>query len=172
MSRPVALVGLPAVGKSTVAAALAERLGTTSIDLDAAISDRAGCSVADLFERDGEAAFRALETTELRSVLEAGGAGVISCGGGVVGSSENRELLGSRTRCVWLSAPVPVLVGRARSEAGTRPLLVGDVEARLNDLATTREPLYRSVAEIEVAVDGLSPAEVVDRIVEQLGGGT
>jgi shikimate kinase len=140
------------VGKSTLAGKLAAELEMVSVDLDEVIVRSAGRSIADIFDQEGEIGFRRRETEALgaASAPELAGA-VIACGGGVVLAPENRRLLLSRTRCVWLRATPTSLLARLRPESG-RPLLQGDVAAELNALAAVREPLYREVAAVTVDV--------------------
>src|SRR5690349_20696344 len=99
--RPIALIGLMGAGKSAVAALLGERLGATVADLDAMIEADAGCSVAELFAREGEPAFRRREAALLDRVVAAG-IRVIACGGGVVVDPGPRARLKQRCRVVWL----------------------------------------------------------------------
>ena len=70
-TRPIAVTGFMGAGKSTVGRLLAQRLGRPFADADAGVERRAGCSVRALWERDGEAAFRALEETVTRELLSA-----------------------------------------------------------------------------------------------------
>jgi shikimate kinase len=148
----IALVGLPGVGKSTLAGKLAAELELLAVDLDDVIVRGAGRSVPDIFEREGEAGFRRRETEALMATTDPALAGaVIACGAGVVLAEENRRVLGERTRCVWLSASPSSLVARLERESG-RPLLQGDVANQLSALAVAREPLYREVASITVDV--------------------
>jgi len=169
MSRPLALVGLPAVGKTTIAALLADRLGVESIDLDDVVVSDAGQSIPEIFENEGEVGFRHRESEALRSALQPDGPGVVACGGGVVIAAGNREVLAERACCIWLTAPLGLLADRARELLGSRPLLDGDLDRQLVGLAAERDPLYRSVADLVVDVAGMQPAQVVDRIVEGLG---
>lgn len=80
---PIALVGLSGAGKSTVAPLIAARLGISAIDLDAAVEEAGGASVAALFVAEGEAAFRDREEKALERALQRGPC-VIACGGGLV----------------------------------------------------------------------------------------
>src|SRR4029453_4301896 len=92
MIRPIALVGLMGGGKSAVAALLGARLGGRVVDLDARIEADAGCSVGEIFAREGEVGFRARETAQLKAILQDPPA-VLACGGGVVLDPERRALL-------------------------------------------------------------------------------
>jgi len=159
----VYLVGMPGAGKSTVGRELAGRLGVPFIDLDERIERDAGASVSDVFRRDGEAAFRALEAATL---VEASGEdpSVVACGGGVVLEPANRIALRNTGVVVFLHAPLEVLRARIRP-AAARPLIRhdGDLERLLDE----REPLYREFAAHVVDASG-SPGQVAHAIIEEL----
>jgi len=159
----VYLVGMPGSGKSTVGAELAGRLGVPFVDLDVEIARRAGRSITEIFEADGEAGFRALEAKELLDASTHDPA-VIACGGGVVLEPANRITLRNTGTCVFLDVPIDVLAARVRPDAD-RPLIraSGDLERILAE----REPLYREFA--AHVVDGTGdPGAVADAIVEEL----
>lgn len=159
---------MPGVGKSTVGRQLANRLGTRFVDCDHEIERRAGCKIATLFERDGEAAFRRLESEILGGLIEAGPA-VIATGGGVVLSAANRNLLRTRSRCVYLSAGSEFLWRRLRRDR-RRPLLqVADPRGRLLDMSREREPLYLETASIVIETEQLTSAQLVDAVLQRLG---
>src|SRR5262249_24057237 len=103
-TRPIALIGLMGAGKSAVARLLGERLGVAVADLDGTIEGTEGMSVAELFERAGEAWFRRREGELLSDALRSG-VRVVACGGGVVLDSGQRRLLRERCRVVWLEVP-------------------------------------------------------------------
>ena len=174
-SRPIALVGLMGAGKSTVARALGERLGGAVADLDAMVEAERGCSVAELFQREGEPAFRRLEGRILEQALAAG-AGIISCGGGIVLDPEHRRLLVTRCRVVWLEVSPATAVLRLANTGGSRPLLAagaaGETVApllRLEALLAVRRPLYEQVALARVSVEGRTADEVADEVLRVLG---
>jgi shikimate kinase len=163
----VALVGMMGSGKSSVGAALAARTGRVLVDLDEAIEQAAGRSVAELFAEEGEAAFRTRELDALMSVLATRSATVVATGGGVVTIPEARAALSDGATVVWLDAPAEVLAERVGAGQG-RPLLAGDPSARLRALDAERRPLYSAVADLVVdAADG-SPDAVADRVLAAL----
>ncbi len=168
MPSHIALIGLPGVGKSTVAVAVAERLGLDAVDLDERIAQRAGRSIADVFAADGEGAFRELEAATLAEVLEPDApAVVVACGGGIVIRPENRDRLAARARCVWLDAPDAVLAARLGDGETGRPLLDGGGRlAKLTALRLERTAWYRQVAGEPIEIDDLGPDEVADAVVE------
>lgn len=161
--RPIALVGLMGAGKSAVARILGERLGATMADLDAFIEAEEGCTIADLFDRQGEAWFRRREGEMLRKALEAG-ARVVACGGGVVLDPAHRALLRDRCRVVWLEVS-PAEAARRVGDAAGRPLLAGGLPpARLASLLAERGPLYAEVAQWRIATDARTPEQVADAV--------
>jgi shikimate kinase len=160
----VVLVGLMGSGKSTVARLLGERLGRPVVDSDAVIEASTGRTVREIFESDGEDAFRALETSVLQEALASPTPAVIAAAGGAVLRPENRTLLADPSiRVVWLVADPAVLVDRVRS-GQHRPLLDGDAAGTLRRMHEAREPLYREVADQVVSSEGRSPNEVVEAI--------
>jgi len=166
---PCSLVGLPGSGKSAIGKEVARRLELPFVDSDRLIEARAGCTIARLFEHEGEAAFRERESEALASIV-AEGRSVIATGGGAVLRPENRELLRSRTVCVFLDASHDLLWKRLRRDR-RRPLLqVADPEARLRELSAERDPLYRETAHIVVRADGLSFGRLADEVVRRISG--
>jgi shikimate kinase len=169
LERPIALVGLMGAGKSAVARILGEKLGVAVADLDAMLEAEAGCSVAELFERDGEPAFRRCETRLLEQALAAG-ADVVACGGGIVLSPAARGVLRARCRPVWLEVTPEEGARRVRGTLGTRPLLAaGDPRERLEALLAERGPLYAEVAVARIPTGDLGPGEVADAVLRSLG---
>jgi shikimate kinase len=165
----VAIIGMPGVGKSTVAARLAERLSMEVRDLDDVIAEAAGCDVPTIFDREGEPGFRARESAALADLLEPDAPRrAVACGGGVVVTTANRELLARRATTVLLEATLEVLAARLAAEDHGRPLLAGDLAERLSTLAAERGDLYAEVADLRVDAGSLEPDAVVERIVEVL----
>lgn len=166
-TRPLVLVGPMGAGKSTVGRGLAQRLGWPFVDLDAEIERRAQATVARIFERDGEPAFRSLERDVLADALDAA-ARVIATGGGAVLDADSRRRLRERAHVVHLRAGVDAQLRRLDGDA-TRPLLArGDRAAVLNALAAQREALYREVALLSIDTDALDADAVVERILVSL----
>lgn len=166
MVRPIALVGLMGGGKSAVAALLGARLGGRVVDLDARIEADAGCSVGEIFAREGEVGFRARETAQLTAILQDPPA-VLACGGGVVLDPVRRALLASACRVVWLEVSPEEADRRLAGEGPARPLRVGG-PAGLAALLRDRESLYAEVAELRVSTDGRTPEQVADAVLSGL----
>jgi len=155
---------MPGSGKSTVGEEVARRLDVPFFDCDKVVEQRTGCTIARLFERDGEAAFRDLESAALASLID-GGPSVIATGGGAVLRPDNRALLRTRSICIYLDAPAALLWKRLRRDR-RRPLLqVENAEARLYELAEERGPLYRETAAVILDIDMLSFDRIVDTVV-------
>lgn len=168
--RPIALVGLMGSGKSVVARILGERLGVAVADLDSMVEAAAGCTIAELFEREGEPGFRRREGELLEQALAAGAA-VIACGGGIVLDPARRARLRTAFRTVWLEVSPGTAAARVAATAAKRPLLRGAPhEERLAALLAERAPLYAEAAEARVSTDGRDPEAVADAVVAALGG--
>lgn len=118
----VFLTGFMGAGKSAVGARLAARLDLEFVDLDAEIESAAGCSIAELFARDGEAGFRRLERSALERVARRENV-VVATGGGTVAAADNRELIASAGAGFWLDVELSTLLDRlASAPPGERPL--------------------------------------------------
>jgi shikimate kinase len=164
----VVLVGLMGTGKTTVGTLLAERLGYPFIDTDDVIWDRTGRTVRQIFEEDGEPAFRRLETEVLVDSLAPGGPAVIAAAGGVVLNETNRQALrGSDAHVVWLRAKPAVLVDRVAGQ-GHRPLLDDDPAATLAAMHASRDALYAEVADSVIDVDDRTPEDVLAKALEEI----
>jgi shikimate kinase/3-dehydroquinate synthase len=139
------LVGMMGAGKSTVGPRLAERLGRPFVDTDEVVRKRAGKEIAEIFEVDGEAAFRALEA-EVVAAAGAEGA-VVALGGGAVAQPGAAARLAESGTLVYLRARPETLLARIGDPA-SRPLLAGlepaACLARLEALLREREPAYAS----------------------------
>jgi shikimate kinase len=160
LSPVVVLVGPPGAGKTTVAQALAERLGATFRDTDQDIEAREGVSVQDIFVDHGEAHFRALEEKAVTAALNDHD-GVLALGGGAVLSAATREQL-AQHRVIFLDVSLPAAVARVGMNAN-RPLLLGNVRAQMKHLMDQRRPFYSEVARFTIVTDDLDAAQVTDR---------
>ncbi|GAA3617508.1 shikimate kinase [Secundilactobacillus similis] len=157
------LVGFMGSGKTTVGQLLAQRLGTTQRDLDAVIVDRAGKSIQQIFDDEGEASFRQMEHDTLADVLE-NTSGILSTGGGTPIQPANFDLL--------KASPVPVILLNVKPETimdrladdTDRPLVKELGLDGLVDLKGERDARYHGVSDVEIQTDELTPEEVVDAI--------
>ena len=159
--RTVALVGLMGAGKSAIGKRLAARLGLPFVDADDEIEHAAGCTIAEFFEKYGEAEFRAGERRVIARLLDEP-PHVLSTGGGAYMDPETRALMRTKAITVWLRADLDVLFDRVRKRTH-RPLLrQGDPREILANLMKQRYPIY---AEANIVVD--STAQPADRTTEQ-----
>ncbi len=161
------LVGPMGAGKTTVAELLARRWGVAVRDTDADIVAAQGREISDIFVDDGEAVFRALEREAVARAL-AEHDGVLSLGGGAVLDEGTRALLADHT-VVFLQVGLTDAVKRV-GLGTSRPLLMGNVRARVKDLLDERTPVYASVATHTVDTDGRTPDEVADEVESLLEG--
>jgi shikimate kinase len=168
MAPKAVLVGLPGSGKSTIGRRLSKALGVGLLDTDAAIEQRTGRTIADIFATDGEQEFRRIEEEVVRAAL-AEHDGVVSLGGGAVTSPGVCEALAGHT-VVYLE--ISAMEGVRRTGGNTvRPLLAGpDRAEKFRALMAKRVPLYRRVATIRVNTNRRNPGAVVRNIVSRLQG--
>jgi len=163
--RRIALIGLPASGKTSVGALLARLEGLPFVDLDEAIAAEAGRSVSDIFADEGEAGFRIRERVELARIAD-GGSVVLATGGGCIETPENRVLLRERFRVVWLKDDLNAIA--RRSVGGSRPLLVDDAEGKIRILYERRRPWYKECAEIALQTDGMRLGRIAEAVRDAL----
>lgn len=164
--KSIALIGLMGAGKSTVGRRLAKRIGLPFVDADHEIEAAAGLSIAEIFERYGEAHFRAGERRVLARLIE-GPPRVIATGGGAFMNDETRALILERCIAIWLDAEVETLAERVRRR-DHRPLLRDkDPVALLRGLAEIRNPVYAE-AHLTIRSGALPHEAMVDRIVAAL----
>lgn len=163
----VVLVGPPGSGKTTIGTLLAERLGLGFADTDAAVVDRIGKPISEMFVQEGEAAFRSLEREVVAEQLRAGH-GVLALGGGSILAQETRAVLAGH-RVVALD--VDLADGMRRTGMSTaRPLLAGvNPRATFRTLLAERAPLYTEVATVQVQTARRSPNQVVAAVLAAFG---
>lgn len=152
------LIGMMGSGKTTVGKHLAQNLNYSFIDTDSAIEAIAGCPISTIFERDGEAYFRELETRVLAE-LSAYTRTAIATGGGIIQQQINWSYLRDGL-VVWLDVELEILKKRVAQDQ-TRPLA-----GKLESLLKTRRPLYEQ-ADLRIEVDSeQSPVEIAGEIVK------
>ncbi len=169
LDRPVVLVGLMGVGKSTIGKRLAHALGTSFVDADDAVVEAAQMSIPEIFERFGEAYFRDGERRVIARLIEdtAGRGAVIATGGGAFVDPETRALILDRAIAVWLDSDLDTLVERV-GRKNTRPLLTGkDPRVVLGELLEQRRPAYAQ-AQIRAVSDSGPQTSTVARILSAL----
>ena len=168
MKSNIALIGFMGTGKTAVGKALAEKLGKQFTEVDALIEQRAGKTIPEIFQQDGEIAFRELEIEATGDVAEKENT-VIACGGGVVLNQINIDRLRRKSVIVYLTASLEVILKRTSPDTDERPLLVAeDKTARVAGLLKFRKPFYERAADITVDTSTLDVREVVGKIIKRL----
>lgn len=168
LTRTVALIGMMGAGKTKVGRLLAQRQGLAFIDADNEIQDAAGCSIEDIFETQGEAAFREGERKVIARLLS-GPAHVLATGGGAFQNPSTRAVIAERAVSVWLKADFDVLWERV-SRRSNRPMLkTADPQRTLADLIERRYPVY-ALAELTVMSQAGPVEETVGRVEDALRG--
>jgi shikimate kinase len=166
IDRPIVLVGLMGVGKSTIGRRLAQRLDLTFVDADHEIEQAAGMTISEMFERYGEDQFRDGERRVIARLID-GSPKIIATGGGAFMNPATRALILEQATGVWIDADVAVLVERVRRK-NDRPLLAGKNAGEvLGELARVRNPVY-ALAPIHVRSQSTPHDMTVQAIVEQL----
>ncbi len=161
------LVGLMAVGKSTVGKTLADTLRMPFYDSDAEIELRAGAEVSWIFDVEGENGFRDREEHVIDDLSQMHGV-VVATGGGAVKRQVNRQHLAARGIVIHLDCPLRRLLARTRNDK-KRPLLQGDnPEEILTKLVHERAPLYEEISDYRFISDDQSVKSLVQKIVKQL----
>jgi len=160
----IALVGLRGAGKSSIGAAVAERLGVRFVELDELIVREAQMTLSTIFEIHGERYYRGVEREVLRRLLAEDEPMVVATGGSLVTDAETWGLLRSRARTIWLKAAPQDHWERVVSQGDVRPMR--DRPRAMNELRallTSRRPLYEQ-ADVVVDTTGKRPAVVVDKV--------
>ncbi|HEX8419176.1 MAG TPA: shikimate kinase [Sphingomonas sp.] len=165
--RPIVLVGLMGVGKSTVGRRLATRLALPFVDADNEIEEAAGMTVSEIFDRFGESYFRDGERRVIARLMD-GKPKVIATGGGAFINDDTRAMILDEATAIWLNAHPDVLAERVRRR-DTRPLLRGrDPRVVLEELARVRDPIY-ALAPIHVASHKAPHENTVEAIMRAIG---
>lgn len=163
MDRHLWLIGMMGSGKTAVASELGSRWGVDIIDTDEEVSERTGCSIAQLWGERGERAFREMESASVRRLADRAPA-VIATGGGVVLDEDNVKAMRASGKVVWLAASPESLSARVGDGSG-RPLL--DVDAsprRLAEILDERRERYEAAADLVVETTDDEIGETADRI--------
>ena len=166
----IILEGFMGSGKSTVSEILSDKLDLELIDTDEAIEEAEGRKISDIFERDGEEAFRDMETGLVEMMVsDHMRETVISLGGGLPVREKNRELLKKVGKVVYLRTAPETVYDRLKGD-DTRPLLKSeDPLARIKELQDKRGKIYEEAADIIVDTDGKTPVQVADEIIAAIG---
>ena len=156
----IILAGMPASGKSSVGALLADKLERDFYDTDAMLEQEYNMDISAIFASNGESIFRKYEADILRRVL-AYEAAVIALGGGAVLASDNRKIMQDGNLIIYLCASVATLV-KNLGDNNNRPLIKPQFnkEEQLRGMLEMREDIYQDCADIVVAVDDISAEDV------------
>lgn len=167
LTRPLVLVGMMGAGKTAIGGAVARKLGVRFLDSDEELVRAADRSIAEIFERDGEAFFRARETEVISRLLD-GEPAVLSTGGGAFLSGKNRALIDDKAVSVWLKADLPLLWSRVRHKT-TRPLLrTANPLGTLTEIYDARTPIYAKAALKVDARAEYSIDDMADKVIATL----
>ena len=165
-ARPIALVGLMGVGKTTVGRRLAKRMDLPFYDSDDEIEKASGRTVAGYFKDHGEAAFREGERRVIDRLLT-GRSIILATGGGAFIPEETREILNKRAITIWLKGDFDTIMERV-SRKDTRPLLqVKDPKAKMRELMDIRYPIYAK-AHITVPIANGPHIRTVNKVMRRL----
>ncbi len=167
IDRPVVVVGMPGSGKSRIGRMLAQALGFPLRDTDQEIESAAGCSVAEIFERFGEKAFRDSEIRVMRRILSDSAPCIVATGGGTLMNEGVADLVRERAFSLWLRAEPELILSRTAQQGG-RPLLAGDnPEKILRDLMERRYPVYAG-ADLAIDVRDVPAEQTLYEVLEKL----
>lgn len=147
-------------GKSSVGRVLATLLSSDFVDLDSYIVQREGRSIPEIFEQDGEKAFRRIECESLMEVLATDKDTVLALGGGAVMTPACADAIREHTTCFYLKGSVDTLMEHLSNSKG-RPLLAGGPDRdKITAMLELRSPVYESVCDRVIKIDGLSVQHV------------
>ena len=168
MKTSIALIGFMGTGKTAVGQSLAKKLGRKFIEMDSLIEQKAGKSIPEIFQQDGEIAFRELEIEVAREVSGKRNL-VIACGGGIVLNKINTDRLSNESVIVYLTAAPEVILKRVSRGGSKRPLLnVPDQTERIKELLKFRQPFYGRAADITIDTSKLDIDAVAEKIIVKL----
>lgn len=164
----IVLIGLTGSGKTTVGKHLAKQLKCTFVDTDDVVFETTGSSVREIFEQQGESAFRHYETRALEMIFADVTPRVIAAAGGAVLTEQNRRIIrNSKAHVVWLDAEPAILLKRV-SAGVHRPLLDDDASAALMAMSAERNNLYAELADVRVDTNGRGINRVVKKVLEHI----
>jgi shikimate kinase len=170
--RGLALVGYRGTGKSTVGRLLAGTMNRKFLDVDLAIEERSGLSIAAIFSQSGEPAFRDWEERTMAVLFEQYPDAVVATGGGSVMREANRTRIRAFGHIVWLTADALELARRLESDergALSRPALTSrGLIAEIAHVLRERQPIYEELADLVIETGDKSPQEVADAILESV----
>lgn len=159
--------GPPGSGKSTLGKVLSQQLKRDFVDLDTWIETHSGRRIVDIFKQEGELAFRMLEKSALREVIQNNDGAVVSLGGGALLDAENRQMAIKSGKILCLNAAYETLFQRLTQSELERPLVAQDMPTKLKSLLSDRKRHYQSFNPLWV--DDLSLQDAVEMAQRKLG---
>ena len=162
------IVGPMASGKSTLGEKLAQTLNIDFVDTDREIEKKAGAEISWIFEVEGEKSFRERERKVLKKSINKDNV-VISTGGGIVTVKENRALMTTNGKVVYLETPLEIQLKRTEKDK-KRPLLAkGNKKQILEALKKERDPIYEEIADITIDQNGQKNRKtIINEIIDKL----
>ena len=168
MKTNIALIGFMGAGKTAVGQTLAEKLRRTFVEMDALIEQKAGKSIPDVFQQDGEIAFRELEIEVTKEVAQDKNQ-IIACGGGVVLNKINIDRLKKGAVLIYLTASPKAILKRISSGGEKRPLLkTSDKAIAVRKMMSFRKPFYERAADITIDTSKLDIDDVAEQIITKI----
>ena len=168
MKTSIALIGFMGAGKTVVGKTLAEKLDKKFIELDSLIEQRAGKTIPEIFEQDGEVRFRELEIEVAKEVSGKKNM-VIACGGGVVLNKINIDRLRRECVIIYLAASPRTILKRTSGDENERPLLkTADKVVRIRELLRFRKPFYERAADIKIDTSKLDIDSIAEQIIDKV----
>ena len=166
MKNSIALIGFMGVGKTVVGKVLAKKLNREFVELDSLIERKAGKPIPEIFEQDGEVAFRDLEI-EVTKEVSGNKNQVIACGGGIVLNKINIDRLRKDSIIVYLIASPGVILKRV-SNGGERPVLKINNLPTIQELLRFREPFYERAADFKINTSRANIKSVIEQIINKV----
>jgi shikimate kinase len=169
INKPIVLVGMMGVGKSTYGKKIANTLKIPFVDIDVLIENEIGHSVNWIFENVGEEKFRKIEEKKIRDILNSGEVVLVALGGGAFLNDNTRKLVKEKAISVWLKSSPEVIYNRV-SVRKDRPLLEGtkDKLGKIIDIMNSREKFYKE-ADVEAFTDIGNQKEIALKVIENIG---
>lgn len=163
---PIVLVGMMGTGKTHFGRLLSQALRLEYYDTDSLVEAKAGCSIAEIFDRWGEESFRSVEAKTIQGLLQKGPC-VISTGGGALMNTDTADAIFGGSLSIWVDAPLAVILERVGKNRN-RPLLACEnPQDVLQELMETRKPSYRR-AMFKISSGGSPAEEVLDGVINEI----
>ncbi len=163
--RNIFLIGMMGSGKSQTGPNLAKMIDYAFVDTDDVIEKASKQSISNIFQKDGETAFRNLEKQVLKEISQHHSL-VIATGGGLVTLPENWGIL-HQGIVIWLDLDIKRSIQRLESDKKKRPLLIDDLSKTFSQIYESRKPIYLE-SDLRIEVEDQSPYEVATMITENL----